>query len=94
VFDLQTGGVSQVLSDSGGLYIYKLDSKSMETLDDARAEIHNMLQSQRMKEMMDKIESPISTEINEAYFGTDAVRGAPGAPGEVKPADSGSLKRD
>ncbi len=70
VFSLKVGDVSQVLSDAGGHYIYKLDSLSMETLADAKDEIHNVLQSQRTKELMDKIQGPFSTEVNDAYFGT------------------------
>lgn len=92
VFDLRSSGVSQVLSDSGGHYIYKLDSKSLETLDDARDEIHNLLQTQRMKEVMDKIQAPYSTEINEAYFGPTTGPGVPGAPAEANPAKSGAPK--
>ena len=92
VFDLRTGGVSQVLSNSGGHYIYKLESKSVETLDDARDEIHTLLQSQRMKEVMDRIQAPFSTEINEVYFGSATGRSVPSAPAEANPAKPGPSK--
>lgn len=90
VFDLQTGGVSQVLSDSGGHSIYKLDTRSMETLDEARAEIHNMLQTQRRKQMMDKIQGPFSTEVNQEYFGSGGGTGVPNPPPGTDPAKPGS----
>lgn len=70
VFNLKAGEVSQVLSDGSGHYIYKLDSTSMETPAEAKDEIHNVLQSERMKEFMEKIQGPFTTEINDAYFGT------------------------
>jgi parvulin-like peptidyl-prolyl isomerase len=69
VFDLPAGGVSQVFSDSSGHYIYKLDGKTMQPLNEVTPEIHNKLQSQRAKQVMDSIQAPFSTEINDAYFG-------------------------
>ena len=80
VFGLKAGEVSQVVSDSGGHYIYKADGTTMETLAEAKDEIHNTLQSQRMKAFMDKIQGPFSTEVNDAYFGTGAASGAAGVP--------------
>ena len=80
VLSLKPGAVSQVLSDSGGHYIYKLDNTSMETLADAKDEIHNVLQSQRMKEFMDRIQGPFTTEANDVYFGTGPASGAAGVP--------------
>src|ERR1700674_4617364 len=46
VFSLRAGEVSQVLSDSGGHYVYKLDGTSKQTPAEARDEIHNMLQNE------------------------------------------------
>jgi hypothetical protein len=80
VFILKTGEISQVMSDSGGHYIYKMDATTVETLADAKDEIHNVLQSQRMKAFMDRIQGPFSTEANDAYFGTGTVSGTSGAP--------------
>jgi hypothetical protein len=80
VFSLKTGEVSQVLSDSGGHYIYKIDAVSMETLAEAKDEIHNTIRSQRMRELMGKIQGPFSTEVNEAYFGTGSAPGGAPAP--------------
>jgi hypothetical protein len=78
VFSLKTGAVSQVLSDAGGHYIYKVDGISMETPADAKDEIHNTLQTQRVREFMEKIQGPFSTEVNDAYFGTGAAGGPAG----------------
>jgi hypothetical protein len=72
VFDLQPGQVSQVISDATGHYIYKLDWKGTESLDAVRQEISNNLRGQRMRTMIQSLEQPFTTDINEAYFGADA----------------------
>src|SRR5580704_7311688 len=55
VFELKPGDVSQVINDSGGHYIYKVEGKDMPTLDQVKDEIHTTLQNQRTREMMDKV---------------------------------------
>ena len=70
VFALKLGEVSQVISDAGGHYIYKIDGTDIETLADAKGEIHNLLQSQRLHSAMEKIQGPFTTEVNDAYFAT------------------------
>ncbi|MGA8429588.1 MAG: peptidyl-prolyl cis-trans isomerase, partial [Candidatus Sulfotelmatobacter sp.] len=69
VFDLKAGEVSQVISDSGGHYIYKINSKDALPLDQVKEEIHNTLQSQRSKAEMEKYQNSFSVETNEQYFG-------------------------
>ena len=69
VFDLKPGEVSQVISDAGGHYIYKLNSKTMMPLDQAKAEIRGRLQADRMREKADKLNASFSSVSNEAYFG-------------------------
>jgi parvulin-like peptidyl-prolyl cis-trans isomerase-like protein len=76
--ELKPGEVSQVINDSGGHYVYKMNSKDMITLDQAKDEIHNTLQNQRTRELMDKVNSSFKVETNETYFG-------PGGPGMVPP---------
>jgi len=78
VFNLKAGEVSQVINDSGGHYIYKVNSKDQITLDQARQEIQSTLQNQRTRDMMDKINGSFKVETNEAYFG-------PGTPGPMPP---------
>jgi hypothetical protein len=73
VFDLKPGEVSQVLSDSGGHYIYKLNSKTVMTLDQATGEIHSKLQNDRMRESMEKFSNSFKVDTNEAYFGAGAA---------------------
>ena len=78
VFDLKPGEVSQVISDAGGHYIYKLNSKTEEPLEQAKAEIHGRLQNERLRASMEKLNSSFKVETNEAYFG-------PGGPGAMPP---------
>jgi hypothetical protein len=69
VFDLKAGDVSQVISDTGGHYIYKVVSKEQLPLDQVKDEIHSTLQNQRTREMMEKVNGSFKSEVNEAYFG-------------------------
>ncbi|HYM79732.1 MAG TPA: peptidylprolyl isomerase [Candidatus Dormibacteraeota bacterium] len=78
VFDLKLGEVSQVISDSGGHYIYKVNSKSAMPLDQAKNEIHGKLQNDRMREKMEKLNNSFKVDANEAYFG-------PGGAGPMPP---------
>jgi hypothetical protein len=99
VFDLKVGEVSQVISDNGGHYVYKVVSKEVLPLDQVKDEIHNKLKSERMKELMDKYTNSFEAVPNEAYFGPPtapgAMRGAPPPrmhppmPPQRPPQDSG-----
>jgi hypothetical protein len=75
VFDLKVGEVSQVISDNGGHYVYKVVSKEVVPLDQVKDEIHNKLKSEQMKKMMDKYTNSFESVPNEAYFGPPAPQG-------------------
>jgi hypothetical protein len=79
VFELKVGEVSQVINDSAGHYIYKVNSKDVPSLDQVKDEIHNTLQNQRQRELMDKLNSSFTPETNVAYFGPGGT-GAPVPP--------------
>ena len=81
VFDLKVGDVSQVISDNGGHYVYKVVSKETLPLDQVTQEIHNTLKNQRMKDMMEKYTSSYHVDQNEAYFGAPGPQGPMGRPG-------------
>ncbi len=88
VFDLKTGEVSQVISDNGGHYIYKVVSKEVLPLDDKMtSEIHIKLKSERLKEMMDKYTNSFQATTNEAYFGPAPLPGQqmPGQQPRMRP---------
>lgn len=73
IFDLKPGDVSQVISDSGGHYIYKMNSKTEMTLDQAKNEIKGKMQNDRMREKMEKLNGSYKVDTNEAYFGPGPV---------------------
>ena len=77
VFDLKPGEVSQVISDAGGHYIYKLNSKDRLTLEQATTEIRSKLQNDRTREMMEKVNNSFKVQTNDAYFGPGGVGAAP-----------------
>ena len=79
IFDLKQGDVSQVISDAGGHYIYKMNSKTAMPLDQAKNELHGKMQNDRMREKMDSLNNSFKVETNEAYFG-------PGGVGPTAPA--------
>jgi hypothetical protein len=77
VFDLKPGEVSQVISDAGGHYIYKMNSKTAMPLDQAKTEIKGRLQNDRMREKTEKLNASFSSVSNEAYFGPGGVGPTP-----------------
>jgi hypothetical protein len=87
VFDLKVDGVSAVITDNGGRYIYKVVSEQVLPLDQVSEEIRNTLKSQRMKEMMETYANSYHTETNDAYFGPSAPSGPVGGrpPGQLPP---------
>ncbi len=80
VFDLKVGEISQVLSDNGGHYVYKVVSKQTLPMEQVKQEIHATLKMQRIKEMTDKYTNSYKAETNEAYFGPSAPSGPGGRP--------------
>ena len=80
VFDLKPGEVSEVISDSAGHYIFKVKSKTEIPLDQATNEIHQKLQSERMRKMIEDLNKSYSVTTNEAYFGPAAPNGPMGGP--------------
>jgi hypothetical protein len=80
VFDLKAGEVSQVITDNGGHYIYKVESKEVLPLDQVKDEIHNKLQNEDAKDAMEKITNSFKATNNEEYFGPPAPGGMNGPP--------------
>jgi hypothetical protein len=86
VFDLKAGEVSQIISDTGGHYIYKVESKDVLPLDQVKDEIHSKLQNERTKDAMDKINNSFKAETNDAYFGPPTPGGMQGPPPRRMPS--------
>lgn len=75
IFELKAGQVSEVITDAGGHYIYKLDAKEQIPFEQAKTEIQRALENQRAQDQLDKIQHSYSTVINEAYFAAHAAKG-------------------
>ena len=69
VLDLKAGEVSEVISDPGGFYIYKVVSKETEPQSEAENEIRKILTSERARSMLQTVQDSITTELNPSYFG-------------------------
>jgi hypothetical protein len=86
VFDLEPGQVSGLISDSTGYYVYKVVSKEMTPLSQAKPEIHNLIQAQKMQASTDALLKAISSEVNADYFGALPSTSRPKPGGQtVKP---------
>ncbi len=79
VFELQAGQVSPLLDDPGGFYVYKVDSKQMVPLDQAKGEIRNFLQQQAFRQQMEAMIGSVKPELNQAYFAGPGPRRPAGA---------------
>jgi hypothetical protein len=49
-------------------------------LDQVKDEIHKILQLQHREEMIQAVQQPITTEMNQAYFGPSEKHGVPENP--------------
>jgi hypothetical protein len=77
IFELKVGKVSQLITDAGGHYIYKLEAKDRLTMDEAKGEIRQTLEGQHAKEALHKIQDSYTTETNDAYFGLPPSKRGP-----------------
>jgi hypothetical protein len=77
VFELKEGEVSQLINDSGGHYVYKVNKKETLPLEKVKEEIHSTMQNQRMRDAMEKYQNSFKAETNEAYFGPAGAQAPP-----------------
>jgi len=68
VMDLKPGDVSAVIADPNGYYIYKMKSKEVLPLDQAREEIRGTLRSERFQEEIKAAQEGATPVLNENYF--------------------------
>jgi hypothetical protein len=99
IFALKQGEVSQVIPDSVGYVIYRVDSKQPLAYADVKEEVKRKLTQQRLQDQSQQIFSSAKTDYNEAYFGPDAGPRPPSmsrpgerptTPGAAGPGDSGT----
>jgi parvulin-like peptidyl-prolyl isomerase len=71
VFELKPVEVSQVFSDPGSLYIYKVVSFRQVPLSEVKATISSTLQRQMITDKIEQIQKSATIVLNEAYFGPE-----------------------
>lgn len=92
VFDLQAGQVSQVLSDANGFYVYRVVSKQLVPLAEAKDQIRGTLQSERLQASAESLFGSMKSNFNQTYFGKPVVAdqidplAKPSSPTETTPA--------
>lgn len=87
VFDLKPGEISSIISDPTGHYIYKLDSKEVEPLEEATPEIQAILQKERLSRTMKEVQESATPELNQDYFEGGATPQSPTPGGAAKTDD-------
>jgi hypothetical protein len=94
VFELKDGGVSQPFSDNATVYIYKVLTVRQVPVSEVKASIEQTLQNQLFTEKLQQLQSAVTPELNEAYFGPEPPPqparnmmrpGMPGMPGAGAP---------
>ena len=69
VCDLKPDEISNILADSTGYSIYRLESSRRRELNDVRDEIRSTLERQRVQDAIQKVRTPVSLDLDEQYFG-------------------------
>lgn len=89
VFNLKAGQVSELFSDPGAFYVYKVVSVRQVPLSEVKESISNALQRQMVTDRIQEIQNSVTPVLNEAYFGPETPPGAPASmtpPGRGMPA--------
>lgn len=81
IFSLKQGEVSEVVPDSIGFVIYRVDAKQQVPLDQAKEQVKQRLTQQRIEDARQKIMGASKADYNDAYFGSEPSAPRPGQPG-------------
>ena len=74
VFQLKPGQISAVIEDASGLYIYKVDSQTVLSLQSADAEIRQVVAERNFRRELCSIFEPIQPSLNSQYFGKSKIQ--------------------
>lgn len=75
IVGLKPGEISALMHEpEEGYYIYKVVSKEMPSLEEAKSEVQTALQKQRMDTWIKNIMSSAQTKLNEQYFGPEGAK--------------------
>ena len=89
VFEMEPGQVSDAITDPSGYYIYKVVSKQMVPLAQARREIRRSIASQRVQDATAALSKSFKSDLDQMYFGPPGTE----LPAQMnKPGDEPSPK--
>jgi parvulin-like peptidyl-prolyl cis-trans isomerase-like protein len=86
IFSLKPGEVSEVMPDSIGYVIYRVDSKQQLPFDQAKDDIKRRIAQQHVEDARQKILNASKADYNEAYFGPESASSRVGPAGGAPPA--------
>ena len=81
IFSLKPGDISDVIQDSVGSVIYRVDAKQQVPLEQVKEQVKQRLTQQRIEDARQKIMGASKADYNDAYFGSEASGAKPGQPG-------------
>ena len=80
IFSLKQGEVSDVVQDSIGYVIYRVDAKQQIPFEQAKEQVKQRITQQRIEDARQKIMGASKADYNDAYFGSEAAGPRPAAP--------------
>jgi parvulin-like peptidyl-prolyl isomerase len=92
VFAASAGQLTDVIPDSVGYVIYRVDSKQQLPFEQVKDEIRRRITQQRMQDIQQQLTSSSKADYNDAYFGPETPAAAPtsgigsGAPRGLPPS--------
>jgi peptidyl-prolyl cis-trans isomerase C len=84
LFSLKPGDVSEVIPDSVGYVIYRVDAKQQVPFEQVKDEVKRRLMQQRIEDVRQKMQQASKAGYNDAYFGAEGAKA--GAPAGVPPS--------
>jgi parvulin-like peptidyl-prolyl isomerase len=85
IFTLKPGEVSEVIPDSIGFVVYRVDSKQQLPFEQAKDEVKRKLTQQRLEDARQHISGASKADYNDAYFGPETATPQPGSLGSPPP---------
>jgi hypothetical protein len=93
VFEMKPGEVSDVISDSVGYVVYRVDSRQELPFDQVKDDIKRKITQQRMEDARQQILNASKADFNDSYFGPEAAPPKPpslgGTPPSLRPGAAG-----
>lgn len=79
VFSAKAGDVTDVLPDSVGYIIYRVDSKQQLPFDQVKDDAKRRITQQRLQDLQHQLTTASKADYNDAYFGPETPAPVPGA---------------